>query len=283
MRWLADLRRLEARGELAVCVTVALTRGHAPREAGAKMLVTRGETFGTVGGGNLEMAATARARELLALGARAPELLPFRLTEGAPSRHARQCCGGEVTLLLEPLHFARPAVAIFGLGHVGLALARALAPLELDLHLIDTRAEHADPARLQLGGAARLRPRHAPIPEVALHDLPPGSHLVIMTHDHAEDLALLDAALRRNDLGFVGLIGSKVKWINFKARLAREGHDEAALARVTTPIGVPGVAGKSPEVIAIAVAAQLVGVIEAAEQRAGGIPTPARKLEPSLR
>ena len=83
-----------------------------------------------------------------------------------------------------------------------------------------------------------------------------------MTHDHAEDAALCDAALRRPDLGFVGLIGSSVKWIRFREQLKAVGHTEAELERITTPIGLPGIRGKTPAVIAVSVAAQLVQILE---------------------
>ncbi|MEF2278489.1 xanthine dehydrogenase accessory protein XdhC [Deinococcus sp. YIM 134068] len=263
--WLTAVQTLAERGEPGVLVTVAAVRGHAPREAGAKMVVGTAETWDSVGGGNLEATAVERARALLACGASAPELLTLRLTDRAPNEYGRQCCGGEVTLLLEPLATVRPHLAIFGVGHVGLALAHILNTLPVHLHLIDSRAAQLAPERLAglEGGAARRHVHHTPIPELALADLPAGSHLVVMTHDHAEDAALCDAALRRPDLGFVGLIGSKVKWARFREQLAAVGHSPDALTRITTPIGLPGIRGKSPAVIALSVAAQLQQVMEA--------------------
>lgn len=265
MEWLEALSALADRGEAAVLVTVAGVRGHAPREAGAKMLVSASETWDSVGGGNLEMAAIERARALLACHATTPELLTLRLTDRAANEHGRQCCGGEVTLLLEPLATARPTLAVFGVGHVGLALANILSTLPMHLHLVDSREAQLAPERLAglSGGAARLHIHHAPIPELALAELPAGSHLVILTHDHAEDAALCDAALRRPDLGFIGLIGSRVKWVRFREQLKAAGHSERDLARITTPIGLPGIRGKSPAVIALSVAAQLQTVLEA--------------------
>lgn len=263
--WLAAVQALEQRGEPGVLVTVAAVRGHAPREAGAKMVVSRHGSWDSVGGGNLEATAVERARALLACGAQAPELLTLRLTDQAPNEHGRQCCGGEVTLLLEPLRTGRPSVAVFGAGHVGLALAAVLGTLDINLHLIDSRAAQLIPERLAglTAGAARLQVHHSPIPEMALAELPAGSHLVILTHDHAEDLALCDAALRRPDLGFVGLIGSRVKWARFREQLLTAGHSPGVLTRITTPIGLPGIHGKSPPVIALSVAAQLQQVLEA--------------------
>lgn len=271
--WLKAVQALSERGEPGVLVTVAAVRGHAPREAGAKMVVSPKETWDSVGGGNLEATAVERARALLACGASTPELLTLRLTDRAPNEYGRQCCGGEVTLLLEPLRTVQPTLAVFGVGHVGLELARLLSRLEVDLHLIDSRAAQLTPERLAplQDGPARLHVHHAPIPEMVLAELPPSTHLVILTHDHAEDAALCDAALRRPDLGFVGLIGSRVKWARFREQLRSLGHTEADLARITTPIGLPGIRGKSPAIIALSVAAQLQTVLGAAE----AVPFPA--------
>lgn len=278
MIWLGAVQALSERGEAGVLVTVAAVRGHAPREAGAKMVVSSREIWDSVGGGNLEATAVERARALLACGATAPELLTLRLTDRAANEYGRQCCGGEVTLLLEPLGTVRPHLALFGAGHVGLALAHILKTLPVNLHLIDSRAAQLTPERLAglTGDAARLHVHHAPIPELALAELPAGTHLVILTHDHAEDAALCDAALRRPDLGFIGLIGSKVKWARFREQLRALGHSEADLARITTPIGIPGLRGKSPAVIAISVAAQLGQVLEASAPRSPVSSTPQR-------
>jgi xanthine dehydrogenase accessory factor len=92
-----------------------------------------------------------------------------------------------------------------------------------------------------------------------LERLPAGAHAVIMTHDHAEDYALCDAALRLpRRLGGIGLIGSSAKWTRFRAQLAEAGHRPEAIARITCPIGQPGISGKDPAVIAVAIAAELL-------------------------
>ncbi|WP_424952515.1 xanthine dehydrogenase accessory protein XdhC [Deinococcus sp.] len=278
MDWLTVLQEFRGRNEAAVLVTLLSVRGHAPREAGAKMVVGLGETYGSVGGGNLEATAVDRARRMLKDGANAPELLTLRLTDRAPAEFGRQCCGGEVTLLLEAVYTARPVVAIFGVGHVGLALTRLLVTLDIELHLIDSRGGQLAAERLaalSLEALARVHAHHAPIPELVLDDLPAHAHLLIMTHDHAEDAAILDAALRR-ETGFVGLIGSGAKWGRFREQLLSLGHTPATLERVTTPIGLPGITSKRPEMIAVSVAAQIAGLLEA--NRAGpGVPGPQRE------
>lgn len=264
MTWLATLNDLARAGTAVVVVTLVHVRGHAPRGPGAKMLVTTDALHGSVGGGDLEQSAVARARQMIAGGERAPELLRRTLNPRG-GEHGVQCCGGEVTLLLEPVHVARPTVAIFGAGHVGRALLHVLAPLPLRLVLIDSRSAELAAATAPANSRSEIELRHAPVPESAVADLPAGSHLLVLTHDHAEDLAVLDLALRRDDLGFTGLIGSSAKWAHFRGRLLEGGHDEEALARVVTPIGLPGVPGKSPPAIAIAVAAQLLTLFDLPE------------------
>jgi xanthine dehydrogenase accessory factor len=269
--WTRAIEQLRASRRAGVLVTVASVRGHAPREAGAKMVVAADRTWCSVGGGNLEAVAVERARAMLDAATSDPELLTLALSDKAPYQHGVQCCGGEVTLLLEPLAVA-PVVAVFGVGHVGLELARILARRELDLHLVDSRPEQLTPERLAVlaDAVATVHVHNVPLlPELVLGELPPGAHVLIMTHDHAEDAALCDAALRTPGLGSIGLIGSSSKWARFRRKLADEGHEAEAIARITTPIGLPGLTGKDPSTIAIGVAAALVAEVERAAGRSG--------------
>jgi xanthine dehydrogenase accessory factor len=257
--WLSALQQLRADGTYAVLVTVVEARGHTPRDAGTKMVVGADHAWGTIGGGNLEESAVQRARELIAGEVREAEQLHSRLTEHQRNRHGRQCCGGEVRLLLEPLP-PRPTVAVFGVGHVGYELARILSRLEVRLHLVDSRAEQLDELRLAAvtEGSADVAVHRVVLGEAVLDQLPNGAHVVVMTHDHAEDFALCDAALRRPGLGSVGLIGSSAKGSRFRRMLAEQGHDAASIGHLTCPIGDPEIQGKEPAVIAVGVAAELL-------------------------
>jgi xanthine dehydrogenase accessory factor len=268
MDWLEAVQQLRRDGAPGVLITVAEVRGHAPREAGAKMVVGRDEAWGSVGGGNLEASAVARARELIGTGATQPEFRESRLSPHSRNEHGRQCCGGVVRLLLEPLP-ARPVVALFGLGHVGYELARILSRLPIQLRLADSRPEPLDRVRLAdvIDGRADVQVHHTLLGEQVLEQLPPGSHVLIMTHDHAEDFALCDAALRLpQPLGSIGLIGSSAKWTRFRAQLADQGHEPGVIGRITCPIGLPGIIGKEPAVIAVAVAAALLPALTSAER-----------------
>ena len=189
-------------------------------------------------------------------------------------------------MLLEPVRVV-PTVAIFGVGHVGLELARILARQQVALHLIDGRAEMLRADRVGVPGStgvladaiATVTLRHAPVPEAALADLPAGAHVLIMTHDHGEDLAITDQALRRDDLASIGLIGSRSKWARFRAQLGELGHSDEALERVTTPIGIPEVEGKAPASIAVSVAARILQLIETAARTQRRAPSSAARAD----
>jgi xanthine dehydrogenase accessory factor len=260
-------------GEPAVIVTVAEVLGSAPREAGATMLVTERALAGTVGGGRLEWRAVEAARELL-------------LAEGAGARELRlplgpaleQCCGGHVTLRLEPLsaadrprlaaeleraRAALPLVALFGAGHVGRAVAAALSPLPCRVVWVDSRAD-AFPNPLPPNAEAR----HAADPAAVATGLPAGAFHLVMTHSHPLDLDIVHAILRPSDFAWLGLIGSDSKRRRFESQLRARGVPPAALERLVCPIGVRGIEGKEPAVIAAAVAAQLLMAFEAAAARA---------------
>jgi xanthine dehydrogenase accessory factor len=79
-----------------------------------------------------------------------------------------------------------------------------------------------------------------------------------MTHDHAEDFAICDAALRCEHLASVGLIGSAAKWARFRSGLLVEGHPAVDVDRIVCPIGDPSVPGKEPAVVAVSVASALL-------------------------
>src|SRR5690349_18777948 len=255
MEWVKAVQGLRAGRQAGVLVTVMSVRGHAPREAGAKMVVAADNVWATVGGGNLEALAVERSREMIAGGITVPEVLTAALSDRAPYQHGVQCCGGEVKLLLEPLPVV-PSVAIFGVGHVGLELARILARHDIELHLVDSRSDQLTADRLAVldDAVAQVHVHNVPVlPELVGGELPPGTHALIMTHDHAED-----AAIRDDELARIGLIGCSATWNRCQRKLAEDGNSAEAIDRTTAPIGIPSVTGKEPGVIAVGVAAWLL-------------------------
>jgi xanthine dehydrogenase accessory factor len=256
----------------AVLVQVDATQGSAPREAGSWMAVFAGNVVGTIGGGHLEYQAIARAKALLGAAnsdaSAAPDLMRVAL---GPT--LGQCCGGVVRLRFERLtsdnlpeigkrlrqllQRAMAPVALFGGGHVGHALVRVLSSLPFSVHWIDSR-DGVFPDDVPAGVVCE----HSDPVQSAVASLAPQSRVLIMSFSHAEDLDIVAACLQRqrqqSDLPYIGLIGSQTKWASFRQRLAARGLGDADLSHVTCPIGVPGVKGKEPEVIAVAVAAQLL-------------------------
>jgi xanthine dehydrogenase accessory factor len=208
------------------------------------MFVSPDNTRGTIGGGQLEYMAIDRARQMLARGELHARMdIPLGPEIG-------QCCGGRVVLELdhgEPTPEDHPDVLIFGAGHVGRALARALEPLPVNAVLVDSRPEALDLA----AGPTRL----TPLPEAEVRSARSGSAVVILTHDHALDFLLAAEALARPDLAYVGMIGSATKRAQFVRYAQAQGLDPAVLV---CPIGAGFSGDKRPEVIAAFTAAELM-------------------------
>ncbi|MGB6008353.1 xanthine dehydrogenase accessory protein XdhC [Castellaniella sp.] len=309
------------RRQPAVLISVASVRGSAPREAGAKMLVSAGHQWLTIGGGQLEWQATRLAREHLTDADH-----PDRWVRDIPlAASAGQCCGGLVTLLFERLRDAdrvwlldararlqrqesferevgvggpgvapwvglqAPAAAshpanrfqaarlldpsdargcpvlteplqpdslqilVFGAGHVGHALVDILGTLPCRVTWVDARDE-LFPDTV----APNVIIEATDTPEAVIDQAPPGSCYLVMTHDHALDQHLCEQIMKRDDAAYFGLIGSATKWHKFQQRFAARGIPPERYARITCPIGEPGIEGKQPAVIAVAVAAQLM-------------------------
>ena len=258
-----------------VClVEVRQVQGSAPRGRGAWMAVHADGCIGSVGGGHLEWQAQQLARTWLQQGM-LEQVLHQRMALGPA---LGQCCGGAVELVMQALDAAqlestmarlqavRVPVALFGAGHVGHALVRALHPLPFAVHWIDSRED-----MLPTAPAPHVYCEHSEPVQGAVATLPAQSLVLVMSFSHAEDLDIVCACLRRQraqrDLPFIGLIGSATKWAVFQKRLAERGFSEAEIAHITCPIGIAGVPGKEPEVIAVAVAAQLLQL--RAQQLAG--------------
>ncbi len=157
----------------------------------------------------------------------------------------------------EPLGESARAVYLFGAGHVGRALALALAPLPFAVRWIDSRRE-AFPGY----APANVALIHAPEPAAELANAPDGALIVVMTHAHPLDLAIVAEALRADRFGYVGLIGSKTKRARFLSQMRAAGIPDAALSKLVCPIGLSGIESKDPAVIAASTAAQLLMAAE---------------------
>ncbi len=257
----AGLARFVAAQPAAIVAELTRVRGSSPREQGAFMLVAPETLTGTIGGGALEHMVVHRARQALREG------LPPDVMDVPLGPEIGQCCGGRVAVTLKVLTPALgaalvarlrgaeagwPHVYLFGAGHVGKALAQALVPLPLALHVVDTRPDELHD--LPEGVDARA----VPMPEAVVRGAPRGSGYAILTHDHALDFLIAAEALKRTDSPYVGMVGSRTKRARFASWFRAEGGSETALARLVLPIGALGLADKRPEVIAALAAAEIM-------------------------
>ncbi|MGI0528293.1 xanthine dehydrogenase accessory protein XdhC [Rhizobium giardinii] len=257
-----DIRDFLRREPDCVLVEVTGAAGSTPRDIAAWMLVSAESLFGTVGGGQLEYMAIDHARRALRRGVPAEAMtIPLGPEIG-------QCCGGRVDLSFTPATAdvaasliarsdremaERPHVYVFGAGHVGDALARALSLVPVRTVLVDTREQE-----LAASKAQGIETCLTAMPEAVVRDAPAGSSFVILTHDHALDFLIAAEALRRDDAAYVGMIGSKTKRFTFKNWLAREIGRPELFGRLICPIGGGAVRDKRPAVIAALAAAEII-------------------------
>jgi xanthine dehydrogenase accessory factor len=266
----SDFRGFLATRPDAILIEITGTQGSTPREAGTFMLVSGDTIWGTIGGGQFEYLAIRNARQLLD-GSGGMETMDIPL-----GPEIGQCCGGRTQLrfrrvtdaIVSALERKRsgeadhlPEVYLFGSGHVGRALAAALAPLPVSVTVVETR--ESELANLPAETATRL----VPMPEALVKDMPAGTAVVILTHDHALDFLIASEALSRTDLAYTGMIGSATKRATFASWLAREGGgDKSWTGRLTLPIGGTAVRDKRPEVIAAMTAAEILTALAAYRQ-----------------
>ncbi|QOY95438.1 xanthine dehydrogenase accessory protein XdhC [Massilia sp. UMI-21] len=165
--------------------------------------------------------------------------------------------------LLDAVLAPRAHLLLFGAGHVGAAIVRALGELPCRITWVDERDDLFPPAL-----PPNVTVEATDTPEALVEKAPQGSTFLVMTHSHALDLRLSHAILSRPGAqDWFGLIGSDTKRRQFEHRLRERGVDDARLAAMVCPVGIPGIEGKAPAVIAASVAAQLLTVWEAAARQ----------------
>ena len=248
----------------SVRISVIQTQGSTPQASGAQMLVSANQIAGTIGGGNLEWQAIARARELLLRGT--PVLLEENRALGP---NLGQCCGGIVKLQYQdidarlladwPDQTALFDLHLFGMGHVAEALVQVLSAVHCVIHWYDEREEiyelrfqqwHNKNIRAQLVLHGEGTPRVDRFSRTRF--------ALIMTHSHALDFDLVRALMIQSGFGFIGLIGSESKRRRFLRKLEQTGLAPDQTGRLTCPIGQVALKFKQPELLAISIAAQLL-------------------------
>lgn len=245
--WVGKCAELQHEGVRFVVLTIAQVVGSVPREVGAKMIVLEnGQFFGTVGGGGLEKNAIEQALRLLGEGGSHVARISLTPEHG----HA---CGGTVEVLFEVMN-QKPRVYICGVGHVGQALCRVLDGTPFEVHAVDSREEWI---RSSLLPATVVR--HCEQWDEFVNKTKWDARLtyvVVLTWTHEIDFQILQRILNLPKR-YVGVIGSKRKWVSFRERLTQQGFSPSMVDAVHCPMGLP-IGGKSPQEVAISVAAELL-------------------------
>ncbi|PKL74237.1 MAG: xanthine dehydrogenase accessory protein XdhC [Candidatus Melainabacteria bacterium HGW-Melainabacteria-1] len=247
-------------GRPFVVVTLLDAIGSAPQNPGARMLVTElglgatpGPHWGTVGGGKIEMACLARAKEMLSGTEPAQHFVEWNL-----QRDIGMTCGGVVRMYFELYVQQAWRIAVFGAGHVAQALVPVLSSLKCRLWCIDARPEWVE----RLPAFANLTALHSAVPADEVAKLPRDSFIVSMTMGHAHDLPILAEALRikaedPQAFPFIGVIGSPSKAGVIRRDLAKRGFDKDQQQQIVCPLGLP-VGSNDPAEMAISIAGQLL-------------------------
>ncbi|MCO5070977.1 MAG: xanthine dehydrogenase accessory protein XdhC [Rhizobiaceae bacterium] len=280
-----ELRAFLDRNPASALVKVESARGSTPREQGAWMAVSPQSIFGTIGGGQLEYMAIDKARQILRLPAGgAPQDISLDIPLGP---EIGQCCGGRVELSVRVIDEAiagqlltnaraeaehQPHVYIFGGGHVGHALAEALALLPIRVTVVETRAAELE------GLPESIETLLTAVPEASVRDAPSGSAFLVLTHDHALDFLIVAEALKRTDAAYVGMIGSKTKKATFRSwYLNTANGDQERFQRLVSPIGGDEVNDKRPAVIAALASAEVLKALAAFNATSIGTEAPQRR------
>ncbi len=236
-KWKNKLIELENNNIDCALISIIDVGGSSPREIGAKMIVTKNEVFGTIGGGNLEFQIIDKAKNLLINGTSEKITIPLGAKAG-------QCCGGIVEVFIDILK-SSSRLLIFGAGHVGQELTRVCEKSCFNITVIDERDEWLN--KIQSPNVTKSKST----PTVLSSD-----YVVVLTHSHELDENLCFEISQKNPR-FLGLIGSLTKKERFFKRLKERGLSNNQLEKIICPIGLP-IGGKTPFEVAISISSQLI-------------------------
>jgi xanthine dehydrogenase accessory factor len=239
----------QAGGQSAALCTVIRSSGSVPRHSTSKMLVfADGKFVGTVGGGGMEQRTIEEAQAVARSGQ--SKIVEYNLVD--PKQGDPGVCGGTVEIFIEPIN-PPPAVVIIGAGHVGKATAHLAKWLGFRVVVMDDRTEFVTPEWIP--GADEY------LPGVVTDQLPNAhlnahSYIVAVTRGYNIDVGILPMLLDY-DVAYIGVIGSKRRWMQALKELREKGVAEEKLARVHAPIGLE-LNAETPEEIAVSIMAEIV-------------------------
>ena len=243
------LSELEKNNEPAALCTVTKSEGSTPRHVGSKMLVyPDGKFLGTVGGGELESRVIKAAFESLKSGA--AQTLAYSMID--PNRGDPGVCGGTVEVFVEPI--LPPAmIVVIGGGHVGKAVVHLAKWLGFKVAVSDDREEFCNPESVP--GADAYYP-------VVMAELPNQlsvtgqTYLVVTSRGSGVDAKGLPSLLE-SDAAYIGVIGSKRRWLSTVKALKEQGVSDELIAKVHSPMGLE-LNAETPEEIAVSIMAEIL-------------------------
>ena len=254
-----ELVNVTLKGERAVLATVISSRGSAPREAGAKMLIKQDGTFiGSVGGGGIEHQVQKKAIEVLNSGE--PQIAHFDLS--GKGREAAMICGGQMDVFLEPI-LSQETLYLFGAGHISRSTAAMGKMLGFRVVVIDPRSEYNNTERFPDADSLIVEEYESAFAKLNVDE---NGYIVIYTTGHVFDEKCLEFAVGTK-AKYIGMIGSKKKVIDVKERLRQKGVPPQQLERVYAPIGI-AISAETPGEIAISILAEIIRVKRTEENAA---------------
>ena len=248
----AEIAKLRKEGRKAALATIIQVQGSIPSYESSKILVRDdGSIVGTVGGGCVEAEVWSVAQDVMR--EEKPRRLHFNLNS-QPEYDNGLICGGSLDIFVEPI-LATPTAYLFGGGHVSLYVSKVASVAGLDSVVIDDRAAFANKERFPEASETYAGPWEEIFPQLKVNDF---SYLVLVTRGHKGDLTCLRWALT-TPARYIGMIGSKRKFIEIAKVLESEGEPAEKIERVHSPVGLD-IGALTPEEIAVAIVAEMIAV-----------------------
>lgn len=261
---LRDFNNIKSIGKKVILIKIIDAKGSVPRNKNVTMVISDEHQFGTIGGGELEYRVTNESRELLNDSNCCEKIIEFPL---GPS--LGQCCGGYIKIKLNKFNSGKNLLNkhdlkdevlsrnknlyIFGAGHVASALMTKLEETGFNIFVIDSREQFLSKIKIDY-----INTILAKEPDIIIKNAAPRSFYLVMTHSHQIDLSICSTLLKVNNFSFLGLIGSKTKRMRFNKRLKEIGYSKELIDKIECPIGIDGITGKEPNIIAISIIARLL-------------------------
>ncbi len=245
------------KGTPVVLCTVVEKIGSAPRDKGAKLLVTRDRVLGTLGGGDFERLVVKHAQEALREGNSRLIKYTFHEKETPGAVKTGHFCGGEVSVFLDVLNPSRRIILI-GSGHISHAISEFAKLLGFKILIVDDNPETAMKERFPLADEIRV----GDLVEMLIEIDPRKEDFILIAHGDTEKEYRVLSKLTEYRVRYIGILGSKKKGINMLRRLKEEGYNLSNLSEVLhVPVGI-NIGSDTPEEIAVSIVAEIIAKLK---------------------